>query len=94
MDDDFTQLDDPEFLAERRRVRETIEALIVRYQKLNDEFDRRAGIKWASAKLGITVLPRLLAVEVLLAEPEVLGDDVLESCLYILRDRLRGADAH
>jgi hypothetical protein len=33
---------------------------------------------------------RLLAVEVLLAEPELLGDDVLESCLYILRDRLRG----
>jgi hypothetical protein len=35
---------------------------------------------------------RLLAVEVLLAEPELLGDDVLESCLYILRDRLRGTD--
>jgi hypothetical protein len=33
---------------------------------------------------------RLLAVEVLLAEPEALGDDVLESCLYILRDRLQG----
>jgi hypothetical protein len=33
---------------------------------------------------------RLLAVEVLLAEPEALGDDVLESCLYILRDRLTG----
>jgi hypothetical protein len=31
---------------------------------------------------------RLLAVEVLLSEPESLGDDVLESCLYILRDRL------
>jgi len=40
---------------------------------------------------GITALPRLLAVEVLLAEPEALGDDVLESCLYILRDRLCGA---
>jgi len=33
---------------------------------------------------------RLLAVEVLLAEPEALQDDVLESGLYILRDRLRG----
>lgn len=32
---------------------------------------------------------RLLAVEILLAEPETLGDDVLETCLYILRDRLR-----
>jgi hypothetical protein len=35
---------------------------------------------------------RLLAVEVLLAEPEALGDDVMESCLYILRDRLQGKD--
>ena len=32
---------------------------------------------------------RLLAVEVLLAEPEALGDDVLETCLYILRDWLQ-----
>ncbi len=37
---------------------------------------------------------RLFATEVLLADPEALADDVLESCLYILRDRLRGvADA-
>jgi hypothetical protein len=35
---------------------------------------------------------RLLAVEVLLAVPEALGDDVLESCLYILRERLGGRD--
>jgi hypothetical protein len=41
-------------------------------------------------QLGNTVLPRLLAVEVLLAEPEALQDDGLESCLYVLRDRLRG----
>jgi len=34
---------------------------------------------------------RMLAVEILLAEPEALGDDVLESCLYILRDKLRAA---
>ena len=40
---------------------------------------------------GISVLPRLLAVEVLLAEPEALQDDGLEACLYMLRDRLRGA---
>jgi hypothetical protein len=33
---------------------------------------------------------RLLAVEVLLADPEALLDDVLESALYILRDRLQG----
>jgi hypothetical protein len=34
---------------------------------------------------------RMLAVEILLADPEALGDDVLESCLYILRERLRTA---
>ena len=32
---------------------------------------------------------RMLAVEILLAEPESLGDDVLESCLYLFRERLR-----
>jgi hypothetical protein len=34
---------------------------------------------------------RMLAAEILLADPEALGDDVLESCLYLLRDRLRAA---
>jgi hypothetical protein len=42
------------------------------------------------SELRIATLPRLLAVEVLLAEPEALRDDVLEACLYILRDRLQG----
>jgi hypothetical protein len=32
---------------------------------------------------------RMLAVELLLADPEALEDDVLESCLYLLRERLR-----
>jgi hypothetical protein len=45
-DEDLTKLDDPAFLAERTRVRETIEALTERYQWLNAEFDRRAGAKW------------------------------------------------
>ena len=34
---------------------------------------------------------RMAAVEVLLADPETLGDDVLESSLYVLRERLRAA---
>ena len=34
---------------------------------------------------------RMLAVEILLADPEALADDVLESCLYILREKLRAA---
>ena len=37
---------------------------------------------------------RLLAVEVLLADPDPLGNDALETDLYILRDQLRtGPDA-
>ena len=32
---------------------------------------------------------RMAAVEVLLADPGALGEDVLESCLYVLRDKLR-----
>jgi hypothetical protein len=47
-----------------------------------------------NATAQISALPakaaRMLAVEILLADPESLGDDVLESCLYLLRERLRG----
>lgn len=46
MDTDFSAMDDPDFLAERRRLRETIEALQERYEEMNDEFDRRAAAKW------------------------------------------------
>lgn len=48
MDDsgDFTAMSDPDFLAERRRVRETIEALAERYRRINIEFHRRAGTTW------------------------------------------------
>lgn len=34
---------------------------------------------------------RLLAIDVLLAGPEALGNDALEGDLYILRDQLRAA---
>lgn len=34
---------------------------------------------------------RMLAVETLLADLEALDDDVLESCLYLLREKLRAA---
>ena len=49
MDDDteLTTMDDPAFLAERKRVRETIEALTERYGRLNAEFDRRASLAWS-----------------------------------------------
>lgn len=39
-------LDDPAFLAERRRVREAIETLQERYQALEEEFIRRASLAW------------------------------------------------
>jgi hypothetical protein len=43
----------------------------------------------------ISTLPpraaKLVAIEVLLADPESLDDDILESCLYILREKLRSA---
>jgi hypothetical protein len=32
---------------------------------------------------------RMAAVEILLADPGALDDDVLESCLYVLREKLR-----
>jgi hypothetical protein len=56
--DEFTEMDDPEFLAERRKVRDEIERtpadeqssqLTARYQRLNDEFIRRASAAWAKA---------------------------------------------
>jgi hypothetical protein len=57
-DDDITTMDDPQFLDERRRVREELDrlpphqaspSLSARYQKLNDEFLRRARIAWTQA---------------------------------------------
>jgi hypothetical protein len=56
--DDFRQLDDPAFIATRRRVREELEhtpehevspELTARYQKLNEEFLRRAALAWTQA---------------------------------------------
>ena len=46
MDENISAMSDPEFLTERRRVREAIEALQDQYAKLNAEFDRRATAKW------------------------------------------------
>jgi hypothetical protein len=45
----------------------------------------------------VIVLPsaaaRLLAVEMLLADPEALANDALEGDLYILRDKLLGVES-
>lgn len=57
--DDFTHLDDPAFLAERRRVREELEhtpecavsaETTARYQAMNEEFLRRARLAWTQGQ--------------------------------------------
>lgn len=47
--DDIRQLSDPDFLAERTRVRETIAALQERLAELDDEFINRARTAWTTA---------------------------------------------
>lgn len=46
---DIRQMSDPDFLAERARVREAIEALQERMAELDDEFVKRAGAAWTEA---------------------------------------------
>ena len=59
MDEDFSTMSDPDFLAERRRVREELEhrpeyevspELAARYQELDQEFLRRASLAWTRAR--------------------------------------------
>jgi hypothetical protein len=50
--DDFTAMNDPDFLAEYDRVRDTLQALTKRMRKMTEEFDRRARAKWASTSQG------------------------------------------
>jgi hypothetical protein len=47
--DEIRQMSDPDFLTERARVRETIEALQERLAELDDEFLKRAGAAWTEA---------------------------------------------
>jgi len=58
-ENDLTTMDDPDFLAERRRIREALEhtpeqevrsALVDRFWILNEEFLRRARISWGGDK--------------------------------------------
>jgi len=57
--DDFTAMSDPEFLAERARVREQLEhtpphaasqELTIRYQAMTEEFLRRASAAWGGSQ--------------------------------------------
>jgi hypothetical protein len=49
MDQDLSVMSDPDFLAERRRARETMEALTEYLAKLDEEFIRRASARWQAA---------------------------------------------
>jgi hypothetical protein len=49
--DEFAVMSDPDFLDERRRVREALGVLAERYRLINIEFDRRAGAKWTAVSL-------------------------------------------
>lgn len=80
-------------------------ALAALYDLSTREVNDRATRAWArpgkqpvnDMTQGALALPAraamLLAVEVLLADPDALGNDALEGDLYILRDQLRGAEA-
>jgi hypothetical protein len=60
------------------------------------ELDQPGGSTVSSTPATITLpadAARLLAVEVLLADPEALNNDALEGDLYILRAQLRGVSA-
>jgi hypothetical protein len=58
--DDFRQLDDPAFLAERARLRGLLQHVSANavdrarlerlYEAMNQEFDRRARIAWTEAR--------------------------------------------
>jgi hypothetical protein len=47
--DDIRAMSDPDFLAERARVREAVAALQQRLAELDDEFINRASAAWAEA---------------------------------------------
>ena len=90
--DDLTAMNDPDFLAEYGQRARRARGADRTYAEADRGIRQEGGREMGNGQLGILTLPRLLAVEVLLAEPEALQDDVLESCLYILRGRLRGED--
>jgi len=100
---DFTRLDDSALLSMRARMRAELEllpensaaraALIRVYDVSTEEVTDRARKAWTRAKLRETQMDddlrkRLLAIDVLLQEPEDISD-ALESELYALRDKLQ-----
>ena len=53
---------------------------------MNEPMAVEAVISYLPAKAA-----KMAAIEILLADPETLGDDTLESGLYILREKLRAS---
>ena len=51
---------------------------------MNEPMNVEATISYLPAKAA-----KMAAIEILLADPKALGDDTLESSLYILREKLR-----
>ena len=102
---DFTKLDDTALLNLRAQMRAELEcmtehsaarvALIRVYDASTEEVTDRARKAWSSgqlkeAQMDDDLRKRLLAIEVLLQEPEDITD-ALETELYALRDRLQAA---
>lgn len=100
---DFTRLDDSALISRRSAMRAALGRLpphSLSYRRLSAwydlstlEIDDRARKAWARSgqpgPAGERMRARLLAVEVLLADPEALGNDAMEGDLYILRDQLQ-----
>ncbi len=100
---DFTRLDDSALLSMRARMRAELErmpensparaALIRVYDASTEEVNERARKAWSrdqlrEGQMDDDLRKRLLAIEVLLQEPEDISD-ALETELYALRDKLQ-----
>jgi hypothetical protein len=103
---DFTQMDDSALLSTREQMRTELQRLppnSARHAALAalcdaslDELVDRARLAWTRPGKGepmdhMTRARLLVGVDLLLADPEELGNDALEGDLYILRDKLSGA---
>jgi hypothetical protein len=102
----FTNVDDSALISRRRAMRAALEKLppfSEAHQRLSAwydistlEIDQRARQAWTQSTppggpVNATARVMLLAVEVLLIDPEALGNDALEGDLYILREQLTNA---